>query len=114
MTAMHKASCWRPVSMTWLALLALASGAACAGEPDAAAPAAAGAPAGTSPEAAQRVRQDMQATLSNLGSSGALGQHPDQVAVRVDEPARRGTNLGALVDSTNAQRARDGFHVLGA
>lgn len=114
MLAMHRINSRQPRSATWLAALALASGAACADTPNAGAAAAASAPAGTSPEAAQRVRQDMQATLSNLGSSGALGQHPDKVAVRVDEPARRVTNLGALVDSTSAQSARDGLRVLGA
>ena len=110
MLAMQKINCRHRLSRSCLVALALASGAACAGAPDSATPSA----PGSSPEAAQRVRQDMQATLSNLGSSGALGQHPDQVAVRVDEPARRVTNLGALVDSTSAQSARDGLHVLGA
>ncbi|HEX3122419.1 MAG TPA: PDZ domain-containing protein [Rhodanobacteraceae bacterium] len=94
--------------MTWCFALGLSS-AAGADTPNAAA-----APGGASPQAEQRVRQDMQATLSNLGSSGALGQHPDQVAVSLDEPARRVTSLGALVDSTSAQSARDGLHVLGA
>lgn len=112
MPVMHNTNRWRPIAC--LIALALASGAACAGAPDAGAPTAAAAPTGPSPEAAQRVRQDMQATLSNLGSSGALGQHPDQVAVSVDEPARRVTSLGALVDSTSGQRARDGLRVLGA
>jgi PDZ domain-containing protein len=111
MLAMQKTNCRHALSRSCLLALALASGAACAADaPNGATPNA----PGSSPEAAQRVRQDMQATLSNLGSSGALGQHPDQVAVRVDEPARRVTNLGALVDSTSAQSARDGLHVLGA
>lgn len=109
MRAMHKTDCRRLQAMTWLLALGLSSGAAGADTPGAAA-----APSGASPQAAQRVRQDMQATLSNLGSSGALGQHPDQVAVSLDEPARRVTSLGALVDSTSAQSARDGLHVLGA
>ena len=110
MLAMQEIHRRHRLSRSCLVALALASGAACAGAPDSAMPSA----PGSSPEATQRVRQDMQATLSNLGSSGALGQHPDQVAVRVDEPARRVTNLGALVDSTSAQSARDGLHVLGA
>jgi hypothetical protein len=105
---MHKTNYRRLRAMTWCFALGLSS-AAGADTPNAAA-----APGGASPQAEQRVRQDMQATLSNLGSSGALGQHPDQVAVSLDEPARRVTSLGALVDSTSAQSARDGLHVLGA
>jgi hypothetical protein len=62
----------------------------------------------------QRLRQDVQQMLSRLAASGALGQHPDQVALRLDEPAQRVTNLGILVDSTSAERARDGLRVLGA
>lgn len=62
----------------------------------------------------QRVRQDTQQMLSRLAASGALGQHPEQVNLHLDEPAQRVTNLGILVDSTNADRARDGLHVLGA
>jgi hypothetical protein len=106
---MHKTNYRQLQAMTWCFALGLSSGVAGADTPNAAA-----APGGASPQAEQRVRQDMQATLSNLGSSGALGQHPDQVAVSLDEPARRVTSLGALVDSTSAQSARDGLHVLGA
>ncbi len=109
MPLMHKSNCRRLQAVTWCFALGLSGGAAGADAPGAAA-----APGGSSPQAEQRVRQDMQATLSNLGSSGALGQHPDQVAVSLDEPARRVTSLGALVDSTSAQSARDGLHVLGA
>jgi PDZ domain-containing protein len=61
----------------------------------------------------QRVRQDTQQMLSRLAASGALGQHPEQVNLHVDQPAQRVTNLGILVDSTSADRARDGLHVLG-
>src|SRR5512146_690254 len=107
---MQKTDGCRYPAMVCLLALALSGAAAHADAPNPAADAQSGA----SPEAEQRVRQDMQATLSNLGSSGALGQHPDQVAVRLDEPARRVTSLGALVDSTSAQSARDGLHVLGA
>jgi len=64
--------------------------------------------------AEQRLRQDMQLMLSRLAASGALGQHPDQIDLRLDEPAQRVTNLGILVDSTSAERARDGLRVLGA
>jgi hypothetical protein len=109
MPVMHKTNYRRLRAMTWCFALGLSSGAAGADTPNTTA-----APGGAAPQAEQRVRQDMQATLSNLGSSGALGQHPDQVAVSLDEPARRVTSLGALVDSTSAQSARDGLHVLGA
>lgn len=109
MPVMHETNCRRLQAMTWLLALGLT---AAAGGADA--QSAAAAPGSASPQAEQRVRQDMQATLSNLGSSGALGQHPDKVAVSLDEPARRVASLGALVDSTSAQSARDGLHVLGA
>jgi len=79
-------------------------------------PAAAAPAAATSQphETEQRMRQDMQSMLSHLAESGALGQHPEQISLQVNEPARRISNLGALVDSTSAQNARDGLHVLGA
>jgi hypothetical protein len=67
-----------------------------------------------SAETQQRLRQDMQLMLSRLAASGALGQHPEQIDLRLDEPARRVTNLGILVDSTSAERASDGLRVLGA
>ncbi|HZX91783.1 MAG TPA: PDZ domain-containing protein [Rudaea sp.] len=109
MPVMHKSNCRRRKATTWLLALGLSTGAA-----DAGAQSTSAASGSAAPQADQRVRQDMQATLSNLGSSGALGQHPDKVAVSLDEPARRVTSLGALVDSTSAQSARDGLHVLGA
>jgi hypothetical protein len=87
-------------------------GALAADKPVTTSRAVAAAPAGGGTE--QRVREDMQSTLSHMAESGALGEHPENVSLRVDEPARRVTNLGALVDSTSAQSARDGLHVLGA
>jgi len=71
-------------------------------------------PAAAGGETVQRMRQDMQSVLSHMAESGALGQHPEHVSLRVEEPARRVTSVGALVDSTSAQSARDGLHVLGA
>jgi hypothetical protein len=71
-------------------------------------------PAAGGGETAQRMRQDMQSVLSHMAETGALGQHPEHVSLRVEEPARRVTSVGALVDSTSAQSARDGLHVLGA
>jgi len=95
-------------------LLAGVAGAAHGGD---AAPASGATPAGAAAADAgseQRMRQDLQAALSHMAESGALGPHPEQVSLRVDEPARRIVSLGALVDSTSAQSARDGLHVLGA
>lgn len=82
----------------------------------AAASAPAGHPVAAHPagEPAQAMRQDMQSVLSHLAQSGALGQHPEQASLHLDEPAHRVASLGALVDSTSAQSARDGLHVLGA
>jgi hypothetical protein len=62
----------------------------------------------------ERMREGMQTLLSQLAESGALGQHPEQVSLRVDAPAQRVSDVGVLVDSTSAQSARDGLHVLGA
>ena len=85
-----------------------------AGERPAAPAPAAGTGAPHARETEQRMRQDMQSMLSHLAESGALGQHPEQLSLQVNEPPRRVSNLGALVDSTSAQNARDGLHVLGA
>jgi hypothetical protein len=95
-----------------LFLLGIATAAAHAA--DSASSGNAAAPRTTTVAAEQRLRQDMQLMLSRLAASGALGQHPDQITLRLDEPAQRVTNLGILVDSTSAERARDGLRVLGA
>jgi len=63
--------------------------------------------------AEQRLRQDIQLVLSRLAASGALGQHPEELSLSLEEPGRRVTDLGVLVDSTSAERARDGLRVLG-
>jgi len=104
---------------TLFVVLAACSAAATAAERTAAAaPAATPTPAAVGAagngETALRMRQDMQSVLSHMAETGVLGQHPEHVSLRVEEPARRVTSLGALVDSTNAQSARDGLHVLGA
>ena len=65
-------------------------------------------------QAEQRLRQDVQMMLSQLAASGAFGDHPEQVRLHLDQPAQRVMNLGILVDSANAERARDGLRVLGA
>ena len=106
---LRSAPCFRLLSALLLAGGAGAIHAADAPSPGAGSTAAA--PAGADSE--QRMRQDLQATLSHMAESGALGPHPEQVSLRVDEPARRIVSLGALVDSTSAQSAGDGLHVLG-
>ena len=68
----------------------------------------------TNSETEQRVRQDVQMMLSQLATSGALGEHPEQISLHLDEPAHRVMNLGVLVDSAGADHARDGLRVLGA
>ncbi len=67
-----------------------------------------------SPATVQRVREEMHQMLMRLATSGALGSHPEQVALSIDEPEQRAVNLGLLVDATNATNARDGLRVLGA
>lgn len=65
------------------------------------------------PATAQRVREEMHQVLMRLATTGALGAHPDQVQLNIDEPAQRSVNLGLLVDATSAANARDGLRVLG-
>jgi hypothetical protein len=69
------------------------------------------APSGNAAE--QRLRQDVQALLTHMAASGALGQHPEALHLRVEQPAQRVSDLGVLIDSTSAERARDGLRVLG-
>jgi len=71
-------------------------------------------PTGAQTDAEQRLRQDVQMMLSQLAASGAFGDHPEQLSLRLDQPAQRVMNLGILVDSANPERARDGLRVLGA
>jgi hypothetical protein len=61
----------------------------------------------------QRLRQDMQTLIAHMATSGALGQHPEDLHLRVEQPAQRVSDLGVLIDSTSADRARDGLRVLG-
>jgi|SRR5579883_1605442 hypothetical protein len=67
----------------------------------------------TPPAAEQQLRQDLDLVLTRLAASGALGADPQQVNLRVEQPARRVADLGVLVDSGNAERAHDGLRVLG-
>src|SRR5262249_14831868 len=71
-------------------------------------------PPALAPEAERQVRDELRALLERLAASGVLGQRPDQIALSFDEPAQRVNDLGLLVDSTSAERARDGLRVLGA
>jgi hypothetical protein len=66
------------------------------------------------PLVTQRVREEMHQMLMRLATAGALGAHPEQLALTLDEPAQRAVNLGLLVDATSANNARDGLRVLGA
>jgi hypothetical protein len=67
-----------------------------------------------SPEVEQRVREEVQLVLVRMIESGAFaGTASDQIAFTLDEPAQRVTNLGLLVDSASAERAKDGLRVLG-
>src|SRR5262249_1856247 len=63
--------------------------------------------------AEQRLREDMQMLLSHMAASGALGQHPEDMRLHLQQPAQRVSDLGVLVDSTSAERARDGLRVVG-
>jgi len=67
-----------------------------------------------SPATVQRVREEMHQMLMRLATSGALGSHPEQVNLQIEEPEQRSINLGLLVDATSAVNARDGLRVLGA
>ena len=67
-----------------------------------------------SPEVEQRVREEVQLVLVRMIESGAFaGTSSDQIAFTLDEPAQRVTNLGLIVDSASADRAREGLRVLG-
>jgi hypothetical protein len=70
--------------------------------------------AAPTPAIAQRLREEVHQMLVRLSTSGALGAHPEQLAITLDEPAQRSVNLGLLVDATSASNARDGLRVLGA
>jgi membrane-associated protease RseP (regulator of RpoE activity) len=60
----------------------------------------------------QRLREELRAVMTELIESGAFGdKSPQQIALDVDAPAQRVSNLGLLVDSSGT--AHDGLHVLG-
>lgn len=67
-----------------------------------------------SPPVEQRLGEEVQLALARLIESGAFADKAgEDIAFTLDEPARRVNNLGLLVDSANAERARDGLRVLG-
>ncbi|GAA0712348.1 PDZ domain-containing protein [Dokdonella soli] len=59
----------------------------------------------------QRVSEELRAVMTELIETGAFGdQSPQRIALDVDTPAQRVSNLGVLVDS--ARDAHDGLRVL--
>jgi hypothetical protein len=65
---------------------------------------------GVPPE--QRLREELRAVVAELIEAGAFGDRaPQDIALDVEAPAQRVSNLGVLVDS--ASDSRDGLHVLG-
>lgn len=99
MTSLHCPSLLRLCIVSTLALGAL--------------PAAAQPHAATTSESAaatqQRLREELRALMLDLAASGAID---DQSPLEIAEPARRVNDLGLLVDSSSAERARDGLRVL--
>ncbi|HVT33598.1 MAG TPA: PDZ domain-containing protein [Rhodanobacteraceae bacterium] len=95
-------------------IIAAAGSALAAGEEQAIANASAatahsGAAAGLTVE--QRVREELSVVMMDLIQSGAFGSTaPQQIALDVDAPAKKVSNLGLLVDSKHG--GGDGLHVL--
>jgi hypothetical protein len=59
----------------------------------------------------QRLREELSVVMMDLIQSGAFGAtSPQQIAINVDAPAQKVSNLGLLVDSK--ANATDGLHVL--
>ncbi len=66
---------------------------------------------GADPAVEARLRAELQAVMSGLIESGAIGASSTRdLHMNVETPARQVTDLGLLVDS--ARDARDGLHVL--
>lgn len=65
------------------------------------------------PEVEQRLSEEVQLALVRMIESGAFaGTATDAIAFTLDEPARRVTDLGMVVDSATAERAKDGLRLL--
>ncbi len=97
------------------ASFAVAAGATFAAGPEgaaidvAAATAHSGAGAGLTAE--QRLREELNVVMMDLIQSGAFGNTaPQQIALDIDSPAQKVSNLGLLVDSKGG--AGEGLHVL--
>lgn len=59
----------------------------------------------------QRVREELSVVMMDLIQSGAFGStSPQQIAMNIDAPSQKVSNLGLLVDSKGG--AGDGLHVL--
>lgn len=103
-TRVHHPTLRRRLLGAALATALVAVGIAAAGAVDASAGAA-------SPAVEQRVRDELRVVMAELVESGAFGsQPPQQLALTVDTPAQRVSDLGLLIDSTHGDR--DGVRVL--
>lgn len=59
----------------------------------------------------QRLREELNVVMMDLIQSGAFGNTaPQQIAINIDSPPQKVSNLGLLVDSKG--NATDGLHVL--
>lgn len=58
-----------------------------------------------------RLREELRVLMLDLAASGAIDDR-NGVALEIDEPARRVNDLGLLVDSSSAERAKGGLKVL--
>ena len=59
----------------------------------------------------QRLREELNVVMMDLIQSGAFGNtSPQQIAINIDSPPQKVSNLGLLVDSKGG--AADGLHVL--
>src|SRR3982750_2634584 len=59
----------------------------------------------------QRLREELNVVMMDLIQSGAFGNTaPQQIAIDIDSPPQKVSNLGLLVDSKGG--AGDGLHVL--
>lgn len=103
-TRVHNPILRRSLPGAALATALTALGIAAAGAADATAGA-------SGPAVEQRVRDELRVVMAELVESGAFGdQAPQQLALTVDTPAQRVSDLGLLVDSAHGDR--DGVRVL--
>ena len=114
MNTMHSTNTMRTPVLLAAVLLALAAGAANAddsGQLASASVASLRAGENASLGVEQRLREEMRAVVTEMIESGAFGdKSPQQIALAVDSPAQRVSNLGLLVDSKGS--GSDGLRVL--